>query len=182
MAESQNSNSSCSDKDSSVSVEKSIPVLVNCENKATETDILSDDEVDYDSPRQHDEKHCTTMSGDNMHEQEVMKQVSDEPKSSSEAKQPKTIKNILMALKEGKTRENSSPMRSSRARTGQRANIEVSPKVSRPTIVPSTVKPAADSPVVAPARTSSDCAKRVHGSPSLKHQVLEWKISFLILL
>lgn len=171
MAESQNSNGSCSDKDSSVSTEKNIPVLVYCENKATETDILSDDEVDYGSPHQHDAKHCASVSGAYMHEQEVMKQANDEPKSTSEAKQPKTIKNILMALKEGKTRENSSPVRSSRARTSQRANVEASPKVPKPTIVPPTVKPAADSPMTVPARTSSDCAKRFHGSPSLKHQL-----------
>lgn len=171
MAESQNSNGSGSDKDSSVSTEKNIPVLVYCENKATETDILSDDEVDYGSPHQHDEKHCASVSGAYMHEQEVMKPANDEPKSTSESKQPKTIKNILMALKEGKTRENSSPMRSSRARTSQRANVEASPKVPKSTIVPPTVKPSGDSPMTVPARTSSDCAKRVHGSPSLKHQL-----------
>ncbi|KAJ8439323.1 LOW QUALITY PROTEIN: hypothetical protein Cgig2_022460 [Carnegiea gigantea] len=171
MAESQNSNGSCSDKDSSVSTEKNIPVLVYCENKATETDILSDAEVDYGSPHQHDEKHCASVCSAYMHEQEVMKQANDEPKSTSESKQPKTIKNILMALKEGKTRENSSPMRSSRARTSQRANVEVPPKVPKPTIVPPTVKPSGDSPMTVPARTSSDCAKRVHGSPSLKHQL-----------
>lgn len=170
MIESQNSSSSCSDKDSSVSTEKNIPVMVYCENKATETDIASDDDVDYGNPAQNDEENCGAECVVSTHEQ-AMKSANNEPKSNSEVKQPKIIKNILMALREGKTRENSSPMRSNRGRAVQRANIEASPKVSKPTIVPPTVKPAADFHAVVPARISPDSAKRVHASSSLKHQL-----------
>ncbi|KAL2932693.1 Serine/threonine-protein kinase Nek5 [Bienertia sinuspersici] len=168
MVDSQNSSSSCSDKDSSISTEKNIPVM--CENKATETDNVSDNEVDYENPAQHSEEHYAAECVANTHE-EVMKSANKEPKTNSEVKQPKTIKNILMALKDGKTRENSSPMRSNRGRAVQRANMEASPKVSKPTIVPPTVKPTADSQAIVPARTSPESAKRVHGSTSLKHQL-----------
>ncbi|XP_021835565.2 serine/threonine-protein kinase Nek5 isoform X2 [Spinacia oleracea] len=170
MIESQNSSSSCSDKDSSVSTEKNIPVMVYCENKATETDITSEDDVDYENPAQNDEDRCAAECVVSMHEQ-AMKPANSEPKSNSEVKQPKIIKSILMTLKEGKTRENSSPMRSNRGRAVQRTNIEASPKISRPTIVPPTVKPGADFHAVVSARTSPDSAKRVHASSSLKHQL-----------
>lgn len=172
MIESQNSSSSCSDKDSSVSTEKNIPVVVYCENKATETDIASDDDdVDYENSAQNHEQQCAAECAGNMHE-EVLKSANNEPKSNSEAKPSKTIKNIIMALRDGKTRENSSPVRSNRGRAVQRANIEASPKIPKTTIVPPTVKHAPDFQTVAPARISPDSAKRVHGSSPLKHQVI----------
>lgn len=170
MIESQNSSSSCSDKDSSFSTEKNIPVMVYCENKATETDITSDDDVGSENPAQNDEENCMAECVASMHEQ-VMKSANKETKTNSEVKQPKTMKNILMTLREGKSRENSSPMRSNRGRAAQRSNAEAPPKVSKPTIVPPTVKPNAEFQAVVPARMSPDTAKRVHGSTSLKHQV-----------
>ncbi|GAB4859834.1 hypothetical protein Ancab_011314 [Ancistrocladus abbreviatus] len=176
MAESQNSNGSCSDKDSSISTEKAIQVTVfNCESKGTDTDIASDDEIGCEKPLRTDEQHFTTEFVVKMPEQELIKPPNDEPKYTIDAKQPKMIKSILVALKEGKARENSSPMRSNRARVGgahvQRANVEASPKVPKPNIVPPSLKPNADSPSVAPAKTSPDSVKRVQGSPSLKHQL-----------
>ncbi|XP_048504310.1 serine/threonine-protein kinase Nek5 isoform X2 [Beta vulgaris subsp. vulgaris] len=170
MIESQISSSSCSDKDSSVSTEKNISVMVYCENKATETDMASDDDVDYENSTQTNEEQCAAECVVSMQE-EVIKSANNVPKSNSEVKQPKTLKNMLMAFREGKTRENSSPMRSNRGRAVQRANIEASPKVCKPTIVPPTVKPASDFQAVVPARISPDSAKRVHGSSSLKHQL-----------
>ncbi|KAH9627411.1 hypothetical protein KSS87_012061 [Heliosperma pusillum] len=169
MVESQNSSSSCSDKDS-VSTEKNIPVLVYSNNKATESDIFSDDEFDYEDPSQNSEQPCAVEYVTDVHEQ-VMKPFSDEPKPGTEVKQAKTIKNILMNLKEGKTRENSSPMRNNGARVIQRSNVEASPKVPKPTIVPPTVKPAANFQAVVPPKTSPESVKRAHGSPSLKHQL-----------
>ncbi|XP_074294965.1 serine/threonine-protein kinase Nek5-like isoform X1 [Silene latifolia] len=169
MVESQNSSSSCSDKDS-VSTDKNIPVLVYSESKATETDIFSDDEFDYEDPPQNNEQPCADEYVTDVHEQ-VMKPFSDEPKPNTEVKQPKTIKGILMTLKEGKTRENSSPMRNNGARVTQRSNVEASPKVPKPTIVPPTVKPSANFQAIVPPKTSPDSVKRAYGSPSLKHQL-----------
>ncbi|KAK9734614.1 hypothetical protein RND81_04G151900 [Saponaria officinalis] len=169
MVESQNSSSSCSDKDGSLSTEKNVSVLTYCENKGTETDILSDDELDYEDLPQNDDHPYTTEYVINMHEQ-VMKPVSDEPCPNNEVKQPKIVKNVFLALREGKTRENSSPMRNNRARTVQRSDIEATPKVTKPTIVPPTVKPAGDFHAV-PSKTSPNSANRANGSPSLKHQL-----------
>ncbi|XP_074299374.1 serine/threonine-protein kinase Nek5-like [Silene latifolia] len=169
MVESQNSSSSCSDKNSSVSTDKNIPVLVYSESKATETDIFSDDEFDYEDPPQNNEHPCADEYVTDVHEQ-VMKPFSDEPKPNTEVKQPKTIKNILMTLKEGKTRDNSSPMRNNGSRVTQRSNVEASPKVPKPTIVPPTVKPAANFQAIVPPKPSPDTVKSAHGS-SLKHQL-----------
>ncbi|GMG98415.1 hypothetical protein Nepgr_000255 [Nepenthes gracilis] len=146
MTESQNSSSSCSDKDSSISVERDIPLTIsNCENKATDTDMASEDEIGLYNPLQSDEQ------------------------------RPKVIKNLIMALKERKARESSSPMRSTHTRVRgahlQGTNVEASPKVPKPNIIPSSRKPIADSPIVASAKACPDSIKLVQGSPSLKHQL-----------
>ncbi|XP_074289593.1 serine/threonine-protein kinase Nek5-like isoform X2 [Silene latifolia] len=168
MVGSRPSSSSCSDKDSSMSTEKNYPVLVYCENKATETDILSGDESDYENPPQSNTQSCSFECVVDIHER-VMKPVSGEPKTDNELKQPKTVKNSIVSLKESKTRENSSPMRSNQTRVIPKSNFEASPKVSN--IVPPTVKPAADFQAIVRAKISPDSAKRVHESPSLKHQL-----------
>ncbi|KAH8520631.1 hypothetical protein H0E87_001900 [Populus deltoides] len=99
----------------------------------------------------------------------------DEIGCNVEPKQPKTIKSIMMALKEGKPRENGSPMRGNRTKTGsastQRSNIEASPKVLRPNALASGLKFNADTPTVAPAKAALDSAKRIQGSHPMKHQL-----------
>ncbi|GAB2285606.1 hypothetical protein Dimus_020050 [Dionaea muscipula] len=176
MAESQYSSGSCSDKESTISMEKSTPIMVvNCDKKATDIDIASDDEFGFDKPPVSEEQNCSADFGGKMSEQGPTMPSNDESRCHSEAKPPKTIKNILIAIKEGKTRESSSPMRSNRGRTGgaqvQRGHVEISPKVPKPNFVPPTVKPNTESPQVAPAKTSPDPVKRNHGSSSLKHQL-----------
>uniref|UniRef100_A0A5B6ZTF4 non-specific serine/threonine protein kinase n=1 Tax=Davidia involucrata TaxID=16924 RepID=A0A5B6ZTF4_DAVIN len=107
MAESQSSSSSCSDKDSSILSEKNIPAMAfNCDNKGTGTDLASiDDEVCCEQLLPSDEQHVTYMCTVKMDEQEVMKPLHGEQRFNFEAKKPKTIKSIMMALKEGKIRE-----------------------------------------------------------------------------
>lgn len=157
MAESQNSSSSCSDKDTFVFSEKNTsPVAVNYDYKSTETDMTSfDDEVGFD-------------------EQETVKPSHDEQRSDVELKQPKTLRNIFMALKEGKIRENSSPLRGSRTRTGmstQRTNTEISAKVPKPGNLPPVSKPNVDTASALPVKPSFDSSKRIQASNSLKHQL-----------
>lgn len=65
----QNSSSYCSDKDSYVSIEKNNPGMVYCENKASETDITSEDDVESEKPPQHDEDRCVAGCVVNMDEQ-----------------------------------------------------------------------------------------------------------------
>ncbi|KAJ6303326.1 hypothetical protein OIU77_017245 [Salix suchowensis] len=177
MAESQTSNSSSSDKDSLLSSEQNIPAMVsNCDNKANDTDIASvDDEDGTEQPIPSEVENNLNVCIVKMNEQRVMKPCHDELGCNVEPKQPKTIKSIMMALKEGKPRENGSPMRGNRTKTGssptQRSNIEASPKVLRPNALASGLKFNADTPTVAPAKAALDSAKRIQGSHPSKHQL-----------
>lgn len=177
MAESQNSTSSSSDKDSLLSNEKNIPVMVsNCNNKGTNTDLASiDDEDGTEKLLLSEEERRLNMCTVKMDEQEVMKPTHNEHISSIESRQSKTIKNIMMALKEGKVRENSSPMRGHQTKSGgaltQRTNTEALPKVPKPSAVVHGFKSNADTLTIAPAKASFDSAKRIQGSHPLKHQV-----------
>ncbi|KAL8140899.1 hypothetical protein V2J09_006920 [Rumex salicifolius] len=176
MVDSQYSSSSCSDKDSSISTEKNLPVMVmNCDIKGTDTDILSDDEIGYDMPHPMDDQHCNSESVMRMHDREVMKPTNDESKPITGVKQRKTIKSIFMALKEGKPRENSSPLRSSRPRSGgahgERPNVEAVSKIPKPSIIPPSLRPGIDSPNVGTTKISPESLKRAHGSSSVKHQL-----------
>ncbi|CAK7331991.1 unnamed protein product [Dovyalis caffra] len=172
MAESQNSNSSSSDKDSLLSSDRNIPAMIsNCENKATDTHLASvDDEDGTEQLMPCEEEKSPNVCVVKMDEQKVMKPCHDEHGCNVEPKQPKTIKSIMMALKEGKPRENGSPMRGNRTKTG-RSNIEASPKVLKPNALASGLKSNADTPTVAPVKAAMDSAKRIQGSHPLKHQL-----------
>ncbi|XP_022752524.1 serine/threonine-protein kinase Nek5-like isoform X2 [Durio zibethinus] len=130
MAESQYSNSSCSDKDSSLSSDRNTVTMVSNTN---------------------------------------------EQGSNVQSKQPKSIKSIMVALKEGKVRENGSPMRGSRTKAvgglTQRNNVEASPKVLKPPAPTLGLKCNVDTTTVASARLPSDSAKRIQGSHHLRHQL-----------
>jgi NIMA (never in mitosis gene a)-related kinase len=153
--ESQSSTSSCSDKDSLLSSEKNnTPTACNCEKRISNAESISldDDDIISDQP-------------------------SDEHRSSStESKPPKTIKNIMIALKEGRNRDNSSPMRGNRTKSGgvctQRTNnTDASPKVLRLGTVTPSLKTNAESPPTAQSKSNVDSAKRTPGMHSLKHQL-----------
>lgn len=174
MAESQNSNGSSSDKDSLRSIEKHIPEMgSNCDIKATETYLVS---LDDEDGSEHGPNVCTVR----MEEQESLRATHSEQKSNVEFRHPKTIRNIMIALKEGKVRE-SSPMRSNRTKVGvptQRTNVEAVSKIPRLTALSSGIKSNLDMPTVAPSKAIPDSAKRVQGSHPLKHQVI---IRFIVL-
>lgn len=176
MAESQNSNSSNSDRDSLHSSERNNKRMVfNCDNKATDTDMASiDDEVGCDQHLPSDEQQSINMCIFRIDEQEALKPSHAEQGSQIEFKQPKTIKNILMALKEGKVRENSSPMRGNRTKVvpAQRSSTEALPKVPKPSAVAPGLRSNADTPTVTPAKSSSDSVKRKQESHLLKNQVV----------
>lgn len=176
MAESQNSTSSSSDKDSLFSIEKNIPVTVsNCNIKGTHL-ASTDDEDGSDKLLITEEENHLDMHSVKLDEQELMKPVHHEHVSSTELRQqPKMIKNIMMALKEGKVRENSSPMRGNRTKAAgalsQRTNTEAMPKVPKPSVVAPGFKSHPEIHTVSPAKASSDSAKRILGSHPIKHQV-----------
>jgi NIMA (never in mitosis gene a)-related kinase len=177
MDESQTSNSSSSDKDSLPSSDRNIPAVVsNCDNKVTDTDLASvGDEDGTKEPMPSEEEKSPNVCIVKMNEQRVMNPSHNEHGCNVEPKQPKTIKSIMMALKEGKPRENSSFTRGNHAKTGsaptQRSNMEALPKALIPNALASGLKSNADTPAVAPAKAALDSAKRIQGSHPLKHQV-----------
>lgn len=159
MAESQSSSSSCSDRDSLASTEKNI---LNRGHNAPDMETASVDE----------DAECRPLpKTDGPHVMDSLP-VNAKEHDSNEMKHPKTIKNIMVALKEGKNRENSSPLRSHHAKpssaSNQRMIIEASPRVTKqPNLVIYGPKGNAE----APAKTNSESNKRAPGMPSLKHQV-----------
>lgn len=183
MAESQNSNSSSCDKDGLHLVDKNFPeVIRTCNSRATDTDQVSVDDEDCSEQSVSNEVqsggvvNVTRVDG-----QEESKHQDDVRPSNEELKQPRTIKNIMMALKEGKVRENGSPMRGSRTKAiagpTQKINVEASPKVLKASAIPS-FRPNADAPNATSAKTNSDASKWVQGSHSSKHQVFRRKCCF----
>ncbi|KAL8144008.1 hypothetical protein V2J09_017040 [Rumex salicifolius] len=178
MAESQSSSSSCSDKNSSISIEKNIPVMaVNCDNKGTDIDMASDDENGDIMPHQEDDQFCNYESAVRMDEQDAMKPSNYDLNLNSEDRQPKEIRSIYMSLKDGKHRENSSPVRSNYPRGGsphgERSNVEALSRIPKPSIIPSSLKPSPHSPAV----ISPDSLKHAHGTSPAKHQVRVIEIS-----
>nr|XP_012464367.1 unnamed protein product [Gossypium raimondii] len=175
MAESQNSNSSCSDKDSLPSSDRNTGTMVsNSNSKATDTDSISnDDEGTEPHPPREEENGPVIFSG-KVDENGTRKPSHAEQGSNVQSKQPKTIKSIMMALKEGKVRENGSPMRGSRAKavggSTQRNNVEASPKVLKPPASTLVSKSNADTMTSASAKLPLDSARRIPGSHHLKHQ------------
>lgn len=102
---------------------------------------------------------------------------------SMESKQPKTIKRILAALKEGsKVRESASPIRASQVRIGvttpggKKPAMELSPEMFKPSSSSSSSSKSnevAPVPVHGSAKGSSESTtmRRLQASPSLKHMV-----------
>ena len=80
----------------------------------------------------------------------------------------------MMALKEGKVREATSPMRGNRIKPSglstQKISTETLSKLPKPTFIAPSMKPNLESPA-ALARASPDPAKRMMGSHYPKHQV-----------
>ncbi|KAL5575938.1 hypothetical protein UlMin_017637 [Ulmus minor] len=174
MAESQNSNSSSSDKDSLLSSEKNI-MAPNYGSKGTETDLASiDDEDGTEQLLRNEDDHSPSDCVVKMDEKDKRKSSPCEQRSNFESRQPKTIKNIMMALKEGKIRE-SSPMRGNRIKTAgvstQRTNAETLSRIPKLSTIPPGFKSTPDTPPAAPSKTTSDSAKQVHGSHPVKHQL-----------
>ncbi|PPD73530.1 hypothetical protein GOBAR_DD29555 [Gossypium barbadense] len=166
MAESQNSNSSCSDKDSLLSSYRNTATRVPDSNiKAAASDS---------NPK--GEEICPVISAGEVDEKGMMKPSYVEQESNVQSKQPKNIKSMVTALREGKVRESGSPMRGSRTKAvgglTQRNNIEASPKVLKPPCPAPGSKFNANTPTVASAKLPLDSAKRMPaGSHHLKHQL-----------
>ncbi|KAE9616774.1 hypothetical protein Lal_00034767 [Lupinus albus] len=177
-AESQNSNSSSSDKDSMMLNERNIATAVpKCGNKGTDTDATSidDDGSEHLLPREEESSANNTNADTKEAEQKVMKPSHNGQCSNIDAKQPKTIRNIMMALKEENVRETTSPMRGSRVKAGglptQKINTEMLSKLPKPIFGSPGSKPNLESPTAALAKATPDSAKRIPSSHPSKHQL-----------
>ncbi|KAJ9537078.1 hypothetical protein OSB04_029811 [Centaurea solstitialis] len=166
-SESQSSNSSFSDKDSVISSEKNIQTgACTCDHRATITNMVSvDDEQGTDSFVEGSEQDEIDTFAVKMDEQEVAKPL---PKSNVEAKQVKLAKHSKMGMKEGRIRENSSPMRGGHLKTAQHAENETPSKLPKPTAVYPGWKGSPETPS---EKSNVESRKRTQGSNSLKHQV-----------
>lgn len=174
MAESQNSNSSNSDRDSLFSSDKNTPATVsNCDDKVTDSDMASVDDHDGSEPLLPSEEErthnmCSLKVNDPMHSKP-----SQEDQFNSESRRPKTIRNIMLALKEGKARENCSPVRGNRVKSGvpsnQKAYAEVPPKAIKPPVAVPSSKSNPDTPVTVKANIESSRRNQVVATP--KHQL-----------
>ncbi|KAF5179496.1 Serine/threonine-protein kinase Nek5 [Thalictrum thalictroides] len=170
MAESQSSNSSSSDKDS-LSEKNNSGLLFNSDHTAPQMQVaLMDDQHNCEQPNpncEHGPNNLAEHYSGPSHEEQRMK---------VEFKQPKTIRNIYMALKEeGKARENSSPLRGNRLKVGgvssQKTNTEATPKAPKSSATPSGLKSTPDSPSVGPTKNNGETVKRNLGFHSSKHQL-----------
>ncbi|TYG61242.1 hypothetical protein ES288_D07G131600v1 [Gossypium darwinii] len=169
MDESQNSNSSCSDKDSLLSNDRNTATMVtNSNSEVIDTDTISND--DKGGTKQHlprKEENGPTTFTCKVDGKGITQRSYSEQGSNVQSKETKTIKSI------GKVIENGSPMRGNSTKTvdglTQKNNVDASPKVLKP---PSrTSKANADSPTVPSAKLPLDAAKRMPGSNHLKHQL-----------
>ncbi|KAF9597433.1 hypothetical protein IFM89_018879 [Coptis chinensis] len=172
MAESQSSSGSSSEKDGLISSEKynALP-LSSSDHKALPVDIaLMDDKHDCHQPISNSAQSATKV------DEQYVRAFHDEQQPKNEYKQPKTIKNIFMALKEeGKARESSSPLRGNRLKVGglssQKTNTEATQKQHQKTSpILSGIKSNVDSPTVAVAKANGESLKRNQGLHPLKLQ------------
>lgn len=83
----------------------------------------------------------------------------------------------MMALKDEKVRETSSPLRSNRIKAGgvstQKINTETETpsKLPKPNFGVSALKPNLDVAIDAPSKATPDSAKQMQGRHTSKHQV-----------
>lgn len=162
MAESQNSISSSSDIGNLKSNERNIAkAMAKCNDKITDV-MPSEDGSSFSSFNAKTDK------------LESMKQTPNEHHHNVLSKQPKTIRN-MMARKDEKVRETSSPMRSNRMKAGgvsiQKTNTETVSKLPKPNFGDTSLKPNLEVPTIVPSKATLNPAKRIQGSHTSKHQV-----------
>ncbi|KAK1300625.1 Serine/threonine-protein kinase Nek5 [Acorus calamus] len=142
MSESQGSSRSSSDKDSLRSSEKTGSGVVSDSdrNKATDSENTSMDggvicgsQSSVAVQCSIDDEDGNNISAIENDEQDTRKSMDNDQMHQTKSKPPKTIKNILMALKEeGRSRENSSPIRDSPVNVSAKSNVDSVKRVQSP--------------------------------------------------
>ncbi|CAH8358560.1 unnamed protein product [Eruca vesicaria subsp. sativa] len=174
MAESQNSNSS-SERDNFYVIEKNNRhVVASNGNKVTESDSVSVDEQDIldhmqqQQPVENENVQCVSATKTDSHG--ILKpSQGDQRPDAIQARHPKTIRNIMMVLKEEKGRENGSPMRVNRGRTSavptQKNNTETPSKIPKLGDIAHSSKSNSSTP----SKLASESARTPPGSIPRKH-------------
>ncbi|CAA7041432.1 unnamed protein product [Microthlaspi erraticum] len=177
MAESQNSNSSGERDNFYVSEKSNRHVAPSNGNKVTETEIVSLDEEDIldhaqqQQPAENENVHSVSAAKTDGHG--ILKpSQSDHRPEIIQQRHPKTIRNIMMVLKEEKARENGSPMRGNRGRAPgvptQKNNIETPSKIPKLGDIAHSKTNATTH--IPPSKLASDSG-RTPGSIPPKHHV-----------
>ncbi|KAL1298831.1 serine/threonine-protein kinase Nek5 isoform X1 [Arachis ipaensis] len=162
--ESQNNNSSSSDKDCLMSNERNMEMAEPSFGRETTIQALVvDDGSEYPLPSE--EGNCSS----NVKTVKVVKPSHNENHPNIASKEQNLFKNTMIALKDRRVRESSSPMRGNHIKAGnvsiQKINTEIPSKLPKPSF---GLRPNLEAPTIAPAKATFDSAK---GSHSLKYQL-----------
>jgi NIMA (never in mitosis gene a)-related kinase 1/4/5 len=176
MAESEKSNSSCSEKGGLMSNKRNVSKAApKGDDKITEVDLSSIGDKITDLIMPGRERNSSSNVNAKTDKQEVRKQTHLEHKSNVGSKQARIVKNAKMGPKHEKVKEMSSPMRGSLMKAGgistQKINTETLCKFPKSDFGVNGLKPNVEVPTLAPSKATLHSAKRIQGSHTSKHQV-----------
>lgn len=176
MAESEKSNSSCSEKGGLMSNKRNVSKAApKGDDKITEVDLSSIGEKITDLIMPGRERNSSSNVNAKTDKQEVRKQTHLEHKSNVGSKQARIVKNAKMGPKHEKVKEMSSPMRGSLMKAGcistQKINTETLCKFPKSDFGVNGLKPNVEVPTLAPSKATLHSAKRIQGSHTSKHQL-----------
>lgn len=176
MAESEESNSSSSDKDGLMSNKRNVSKVAPIgDEKITEVDLsmIDDNGSDFIMPGR--ERNSSSNVNAKTDKQEVRKQTHLEHNSNVGSKLARTVKNVKMGPKHEKVKETRSPMRGSLMKAGgistQKINTETLSKFPKSDFGVNGLKPNVEVPTLAPSKATLHSSKRIQGSHTSKHQV-----------
>ncbi|KAH6793672.1 serine/threonine-protein kinase NEK5 [Perilla frutescens var. hirtella] len=162
IAESESSSSSCSDRDSVMLSE----MQEHGKIITTDADSAYAGNPVYGQLQLRDGLNKTDLLPANTKEVEVRKSLQSGERNIV-SKQPRVIKNIIMALKEGKSRDNISPLRDYHVTS---SCVESSLKVTKSGRVDSGFKANAETPPATSGKGYSNSTRRIQGANSSKRQ------------
>lgn len=176
MAESEKSNSSCSEKGGLMSKKRNISKAApKGDDKITEVGLSSIGDKITDLIMPGRERNSSSNVNAKTDKQEVRKQTHLEHKSNVGSKQARIVKNAKMGPKHEKVKEMSSPMRGSLMKAGgistQKINTETLCKFPKSDFGVNGLKPNVEVPTLAPSKATLHSAKRIQGSHTSKHQL-----------
>lgn len=176
MAESEESNSSSSDKGGLMSNKRNVSKAAPMgDEKITEVDLSMIDDNGSDLIMPGRERNSSSNVNAKTDKQEVRKQTHLEHNSNVGYKLARTVKNVKMGPKHEKVKETRSPMRESLMKAGgistQKINTETLSKFPKSDFGVNGLKPNVEVPTLAPSKATLHSSKRIQGSHTSKYQV-----------